>query len=357
MGRPLRTLAVVSGFLLCAAALGAQQTSRPDQSDAPRFKNGVELVNVTATVSDASGRYVSGLRQDDFLVYEDDRLQPVTTFSAERVAVSLGIALDTSASMAGRKITEARTALNRFLYELLDSGDEIFLYRFSDTPALVHGWTSDRPAIAAALGRITPDGGTALYDAVAQAIPLVNEGQRRKKALLVISDGNDTSSRIDLQALRELIHDSEALIYAIGIDGDPASGSPNPAPQTFPTPPQPRRIPPPDRFPLPRPGPRPGYLPIAYSRQTSDWTRAWSSDRVNAQALRQLTDDSGGRTEIITDPRDLDPATTGIANELSRQYYLGYVAGGKKDGLWHAIRVETRNPAYHVRARTGYVAN
>ena len=88
-----------------------------------RFKSGVELINVTATVSDLSGRFVSGLRQEDFVVYEDDRPVAVTHFSAERVPVSLGIALDTSGSMAGTKIQEAQSALDRFLYDLLDRQD------------------------------------------------------------------------------------------------------------------------------------------------------------------------------------------------------------------------------------------
>ncbi len=79
-------------------------------------------------------------------------------------------------------------------------------------------------------------------------------------------------------------------------------------------------------------------------------------DRVNVAALREITDDSGGRTEIVRSTRDLNPATAGIADELSRQYYLGYPATGAKDGKWHAIRVELRNASYHVRARRGFIA-
>jgi hypothetical protein len=89
-------------------------------------------------------------------------------------------------------------------------------------------------------------------------------------------------------------------------------------------------------------------------------TRGWTSpcnDPVNVAALRDLTDDSGGRTEIIRDARDLNPATANIADELSKQYYLGYPSPGKKDGRWHAIRVEVRNHNYRVRARRGYVAS
>ena len=81
-----------------------------------------------------------------------------------------------------------------------------------------------------------------------------------------------------------------------------------------------------------------------------------NDDRVNVVALREMTDDSGGRTELIHDSRDLDPATAAIAGELSQQYYLGYPAAGKKDGRWHTIRVELRKGAYRVRARRGYLA-
>ena len=85
--------------------------------------------------------------------------------------------------------------------------------------------------------------------------------------------------------------------------------------------------------------------------------RRGGDDRVNVVALRDMTDDSGGRTEIIRDPRDLNPATASIADELSRQYFMGYPATGKSDGQWHTIRVEVRNTSYRVRARRGYVAN
>jgi len=309
---------------------------------------------VTATVSDGSGRFVSGLHQDDFIVYEDDKPVTVTHFNADRVPVSLGIALDTSGSMAGSKIQAAQDALDRFLYDLLDKDDEIFLYRFSNVPMLLQGWTRDRQLVSRALGRITPNGGTAMYDAVADALPLAQQGQHRKKALLVISDGNDTASATNIRDVKARIRESEVLVYAIGIDGEGESaGRPPTTPprQPFPTP-----------FPFPggRGGRRPGtFPPIGGSGGGGGgWggRRSNPDDRVNVSALRDMTDDSGGRTEIIRYARDLDPATAGIADELSRQYYLGYSPQGPKDGRWHAIRVEVRNPAYHVRARRGYVA-
>jgi hypothetical protein len=99
---------------------------------------------------------------------------------------------------------------------------------------------------------------------------------------------------------------------------------------------------------------RPGFL---LQTPAQRWRAAAQGDHVDVDALRQLTDDSGGRTEIIRDARDLNPATAGIADELSRQYDLAYRASGKKDGRWHAIRVEVRDKTFRVRARTGYVAN
>ena len=346
---------------LFIASLAAQQPPSSAQNPDPgfRFKSGVELVNVNATVSDTTGRFVAGLRQEDFIVYEDDQPQSVTHFSAERVPVSLGIVLDTSGSMDGEKIKAAQRALNRFLYELLDPNDEIFLYRFGDHPILVQGWTTDRQLLARALGRIATNGGTAMYDAVAEAISLSTTAQNRKRALVVISDGNDTSSRTSLPSTKALIRDSESLVYAIGIDcvADSDSRAPQqprfqrrgriPIPIPFPFPPgKPRGLPPaPPKPQMPIP---PTHSP-AGSRECSD--------PVDVTALRDMTDDSGGRTEIIRHSRDLDPATTGIADELSKQYYLGYLSPEKKDGRWHSIRVELRNRSYRVRARRGYIAS
>src|SRR3954447_805429 len=232
-----------------------QTQPKPDDPASFRFKSGVELINVPAPVSDPPGRFVSGLQQDDFVVYEDDKPVSVTHFSAERVPVSLGIALDTSGSMAGSKIQAAQDALDRFLYELLDKNDEIFLYRFSNVPMLLQGWTRDRQLLSRALGRITPNGGTAMYDAVADAIPMAQQGTHRKKALLVISDGQDTASSTNIRDVKARIRESEVLVYAVGIDG---AGETTRAPA-----PLPPRQPFPMPFPMPggRGGRRPGTFP------------------------------------------------------------------------------------------------
>jgi VWFA-related protein len=340
-----RSLVKALALALAAATLQAQQ---PEQDGGSfKFKTGVELINVTATVSDASGRFVSGLKKEDFSVFEDGERQEVTHFSDERTPVSLGIVLDTSGSMEGEKMQAARAALNRFLFDLLDPRDEIFLYTFDDDPVLLQDWTSDRQLLSRAINRIRPDGATTMYDAIAEAVPLAATGRHQKKALLLISDGNDTSSRTPLVDLKQLVRESEVLVYAIGIDGD----SPNTVQRPLPRPPV--QIP----IPIPFPGgprrPR-GFPQIQWPQRP---TVNSSGDRVNARALRDLTDDSGGRTEIIGDARDLNPATLSIASELSQQYYLGYPSPGKNDGRWHSIRVEVKNRAHRVRARRGYVAS
>jgi Mg-chelatase subunit ChlD len=403
----IRRIPLVLALVLAAGVLPSAQERAAQQEQAFKFRLGVELINVNATVTDQSGRFVSGLTQDDFRVFEDEQPQTVTHFSAERVPVSLGIVLDTSGSMDGEKMHAAKQALERFLVQLLDPEDEVFLYRFDDTPQLVEGWTRDKRLLSDALARIRPRGGTALYDAVADAVHLAQQGRNKKKAVVIISDGNDTNSRTDVYSVKQLIRESEVLVYAIGIDapGTPFSRFPLTADRlplsagrlpltadrsplsAFRLPltayraltanrlplsgsrlqrPRPPSTPIPMPFPIPggrRPNPLPPPQPPANpipnpgGGGSSKTRNSATDDRVNVTALRDITDDSGGRTEIVRFTRDLDPATAGIADELSKQYYLGYGATGPKDGRWHAIRVEVRNGAYHVRARRGYVAS
>jgi Ca-activated chloride channel homolog len=341
-----RSVVVIGALVLAVTTVTAQQQqpAQKDDRQSFRFRSAVELINVTATVTDDSGRFVSNLRQQDFRVFEDGQEQPITHFSNERVPVSLGIVLDTSNSMDGEKMSAARDALQRFFGDLLDPADEVFLYRFSSNPQLVEGWTTDRERLLSRLARIAPNGGTAMYDAVAEAVPLAKTGRHRKKALLIISDGNDTNSGASVAEVKRQIRESEVMVYAIGIDGQSETTTWG----------QGSRVPrqPPPRFPFPFPIPGGGGQPPVSNPRT----RRGINDRVNAFALRELTDDSGGRTEIVRYSRDLDPATENIADELSKQYSLGYPSTGKTDGRWHSITVEVRGSAYRVRARRGYVA-
>jgi Ca-activated chloride channel homolog len=352
MRRHSQQIAALSAIVLALAtsllASGAQ-----DQGGF-KFKSGVELINVTATVTDRSGRFAGRLRKEDFVVYEDNKPVEVSHFSSDRTPVSLGIVVDTSGSMAGEKWASAVSSIDRFFRLMDDELDEFFLYRFSASADLVADWTNNRDRLASSLNRIHPNGGTAMYDAAAEAVPMAQSGQNRKKAVVIISDGNDTSSRVGVSEVKRLVRETEVLVYAVGIDGQGTPTFNRPMPPV-----QQPRMPIPFPFPggrgggrIPMPG---GFPPIGGSGRGGTYGIG-GDDHVNAMALREMTDDSGGRTEIVRDARDLDPAVASIADELSQQYYLGYASPGYKDGRWHTIRVEVRDPALTVRARKGYVA-
>ena len=341
------SVALLTAIVVGVTSVGTvAQDSQSQGQESFRFRSGVELVNVTATVTDDSGRFVSGLRKEDFRVFDDNNAVEVTHFSNERVPVSLGIVLDTSGSMTPDKMASARGAIVRFM-ELLDPEDEMFLYRFANTPELAQGWTKDRDALRRALNDLYAGGGTAMYDAIADALPLAQSGRNRKKAIVVISDGNDTSSSTSPRELQEMIRQSEVMVYAIGVDGQARTYTSNNPPRRFPIP-QPipgRRRP---GWPIPLPPPMGG---------SGGGTFSGRNERLDADSLRRVTDPTGGRTEVVNDFGDLGGATARIADELSRQYYLGYASPGVKDGRWHAIRVEVRDRRVNVRARRGYVAS
>jgi len=339
MRHPL--LLVMTLVVAAAAVTGAQS------QEGFRFKSGVEFVNVTATVTDDNGRFVSGLKQEDFTVYEDGQIQDVSHFSADRVPVSLGIALDVSGSMTPEKLGAARAAIDRLIFNLLDPQDELFFLEFATHVRLLQSWTMDRQLISDAVKRVNALGGTALYDAVAEAIPTAQEGRNRKKALLVVTDGNDTNSLVRINELRQRIRESEVLVYALGVD---STGKDTPRVQP------PVQFPP-SGIPFPFPGGRraPRFPPIGGGGSTP-WPRN-PGERVNADALHQITDDTGGRTEIVRGFEGLDDATARIADELSKQYFLGYTSSANKDGHWHSIRVTVRERGLTVRARRGYVAS
>ncbi|HET9359721.1 MAG TPA: VWA domain-containing protein [Vicinamibacterales bacterium] len=333
------------GLVLAAAvAIGAQS------QEGTLFRSGVDFVSVTATVTNDNGRFVSGLRRQDFTVYDDGVVQDVSHFSSERVPVSLGILLDVSGSMSVEKLATARRAIERLIFDLLEPDDELFFMQFATRAELVERWTTDRERIRRALRRMDASDGTALYDAVAAAIPTASEGRHRKKALLVISDGNDTSSTMNVPLLRQRILDSDVLVYALGVDSTARTDTRVPIvlPQIqFPTP-------------FPRPGgfppQQPRFPPPIVGGGSSTWPSS-PGERVNADVLRQITDDTGGRTEIVRGFKGLDDATARIADELSKQYFLGYTSSVPRDGRWHSIRVTVRKGRVNVRARRGYFAS
>jgi len=273
--------------------------------DSPRFKSRVDIVNVTATVTDSSGRFVAGLDKSDFAVFEDGRRRDVVFFSDETAPVSLGILLDTSGSMTGRRLDLARKSVARLVTRDLDGASEWFLARFGYSLVVAQEWTTDRDAIAQPLREARATGDTALYDTIALAIPLADEGRLAKKALLVVSDGGESKSLLSLDDVRRTIGRNDVRILAIAVDAPGGS----------------------------------------------------RGDRFDVDALRRIVDETGGTTRVVASEVGIPSVTTQIADELRHEYLLGYSTDFANDGRAHAIRVETLKRGMKVRARRGFVAN
>jgi len=294
-----------------AAALGVSLIVTLEASpqiirDPRRLESGVDLVMVTATVLDAEGHLVTDLPREAFGIWEDGLEQTISVFTNERMPVGLGVLLDASDSMFGQRMVEARAAVERFLFTLLDPADEFFLNVFNHRPRALTPWTSTPAVVSDALAALRPSGGTAIYDAVVNAMPQIDRRNRQRAALLIISDGADTASDATLRDVRAALLRSDAFVYAIAIDS-------------------------PDRTPI--------------------------NTRVNPQALREITNESGGRTEVVQTSGDLAEATARIAEELNSQYLLGFTsARSAADGRYHSLRVKVTSGEYRVRARNGYVA-
>ncbi len=297
----LLLLPVILTSVILAASSSEQRRRRTDDI----FRSGIDLVQMSATVVDEDGRLVGDLRREDFEVFEDAERQTITHFTRDRVPLSVGVVLDVSQSMYGQRIDDARLALDRFVADLLDPEDEVFVIVFNHTPRVEVGWTLGPRQLRNRLDDIQPYGGTSIYDAMMEALPLFDVRQHQRAAVLLISDGSDTGSHSNVRDVRRLLRRSDAFVYAIAID----------APDTRPI-----------------------------------------NDRVNPFALREMTSESGGYTEVVHDSPELGPATARIAEELNHQYTLSYMSSRPADGSYRSIRLRVVGREYRVRTRRGYVA-
>jgi VWFA-related protein len=195
--------------------------------------------------------------------------------------------------------------VERFLLDLLDPADEFFVVAFNHEPRVIAHWMTGPNDLRPRLDALRAWGGTALYDAVVHALPLIEKRTRQRAALVLISDGADTASDVALREVRSALTRSDAFVYAIAVDP---------------------------------PGQRP------------------SATRVNPTALREITDETGGRTAVVRDTTDLGAATAQIADELNKQYVIGYTTRHPADGEYHTIRVRVKKEGHIVQARRGYVA-
>lgn len=205
----------------------AKSTAKPDDTKIQKQADGkiildTEVVNVIVSVTDPYGRFVTGLGKDHFEVFDDKVKQQIAHFTDEDAPVSLGIVYDVSGSMKERVARSIR-ALRRFI-ETSHSDDDFFLIGFNDRAKLVQDFTTSGDSILGKLMFVNPHGSTALYDAAYLAVEKVQQGRHSKKALLIISDGQDNNSRYTYKELRSRVKEADVQIYSIGIT-DPVNDS------------------------------------------------------------------------------------------------------------------------------------
>jgi Ca-activated chloride channel family protein len=294
----------------------AVQTPTPPQKrlgaelDGPVIHTNTDLITLTVTVTDTYGRYVSGLSKTAFSVLDDKQPQEITYFSDDDSPVSVGVIFDVSGSMSGDKVRRARDALSKFIQTSHDS-DEYFLIAFNSRAQLLLDKTRDGDSVLNKLTFVETKNQTALYDACYLGVEKVQRGSHPKRALLLISDGQDNDSRYTFNELRKLLKESDVVLYAIGI----LSGS-----------------------------------------------DAGSSLGMEGQGvLDELSGVSGGKAFFPRSAAEMDDIFEQIALELRHQYSIGYKPEGfTTDGKWHRVKVKVTPPRglprLFVRSKDGYYA-
>ncbi len=287
---------------------GAAQPAPPAQR--PSFRAGVELVSINVTVTEPSGRYLTELNQPDFQVFEDGAQQQVTFFNRTNLPIALSILLDTSASMESRLET-AQEAATGFVRRLRPQ-DLAQVIDFDSRVQVVQGFTSSVADLEGAIRRTNAGGSTSLHNAIYIALKELKRTQARgtdeirRQAIVVLSDGEDTSSLVSFDEVLDLAKRSETAIYAIGL------------------------------------------------RSRDERSRGFSDAEF---VLRQLTQQTGGRVFFTREIAELATVYGQIADELSSQYTLGYTSRNpKRDGAWRRIVVRVSAPNASARAKQGYYA-
>lgn len=291
-------LALVACGACLATALAAQQG---------RFRAGVELVSLNVTVTDGA-KYVTGLEQDDFEVFEDGAKQTITFFSRVQQPIALAILLDTSNSMED-KLSTAQEAATGFVRRLRKD-DVMEVIDFNGQVRIPQPFTNDVNALERAIQQMTVNGSTSLYNAIYVSLKeLKTEHARtaeeiRRQAIVVLSDGDDTSSLVEYEEVLNLAKRSETAIYAIGLRQSEAG--------------------------------RPKFKEAEF-------------------VLRQLSQETGGRVFFPTSVAELPKIYEQISEELASQYSIAYSSKNPmRNGAWRRIDVRVAKPGLTARARRGY---
>ncbi len=292
------------GVVLLGGALGLRGSDASDPTKKPLFRVGVDTVFVKVSVTDSLNRFVVGLDKDNFKVYEEKVEQNITHFVQQAAPISVGILFDCSGSMkSNNNINSAKSAIVRFL-QSANPEDEFFLVTFNQMPTLVTGFTNETSAIQNDISFKNPGGRTAVYDAVYMGLEQMKGAKNEKKALILITDGEDNSSRYTSSEVREFARESDVQIYGIGEEGQ-----------------------------------------LGYGR----------SEIQNIVAM------TGGRAFFPESFNELDYYIDLIHSELRNQYVLGYVPTNKNhDGKWRKIQVKLDPPPglpkLMIHAKEGYYA-
>ena len=269
------------------------------------------LVLVPVTVVDPLNRFVTGLTKEYFEIYEDKVKQEIAVFSSEDAPLSVGIVFDMSGSM-GSKIHKAREAVAEF-FKTTNPEDEFFLITFNDAPQLAYGFTHETEEIQSRLTFTRSKGRTALLDAIYLAVHQMRKAKNPRKALLVISDGGDNSSRYTEREIENLVREADVQIYAIGI-----------------------------------------FEPLGVRSRTPE-------ELAGPSLLSELAEQTGGRHFPVENLNDLPDIAAKIGLALRNQYVIGYhPKNQRRDGKYRKIRVKLKQPkglpplrAYY---RLGYYA-
>ena len=307
-------LAVVVGGFPCSPLTAQEPQHREESSvNSPNLKVETDLVSFNVTVADAHNEPIKGLKRENFRVFEDSVEQRIEHFSDDDYPYTMGLVLDRSGSMAFVIEDVYNAAFHTIRASKPD--DEFFVITFNQRPDILQDFSSDLKLLQRSLRGVDAGGSTALYDAIYAALKHLERGQHDKKALLVVTDGADNSSTVNLKSLLEYIRERGVAIYVVGFfEGMEPSSS-------------------------------------------------LFADTFQVDALTKIAQATGGKAYFPKSMKECDEDCIAIANELRNQYSLGYYpTNKKKDGSWREIRVEVSAPAslgstkLTARTREGYYA-
>jgi len=307
-------------WLLAAAAVvisldlvGAQQTSPPPAAPQTPFRAGVDVVSLNVIVTDGSGHYATDLSQNDFSVFEDGVKQDVTFFTRTNLPIALSVLLDTSASMENKLPTAQEAAIG--FAKRLRPQDLAEVIDFDSRAVVLQDFTNNATQLEQAIKKTSAGGSTSLYNAVYIAlkdlkkIVAKNVEEIRREAIVVLSDGEDTSSLLSFEEVLDLAKRSETAIYTIGLRA-------NEGPSTT--------------------------------------TKGFKEAEF---VLRQFAQETGGRAFFPNQVAELASVYGQISDELSSQYTVGYTSrNSKRDGAWRRVVVRVNRPSLVARTKLGYFA-